>query len=109
VMYLGRVVERASRKVIFSNPLHPYTLALLSAVPSTEKAVRSRSDRMRLQGDPPSPINLPMGCRFAARCPFAVDECRRLDPPLREVRSGHWAACHRVSSDGQPQYPRPLE
>ncbi|MDA7418582.1 ATP-binding cassette domain-containing protein [Xenophilus arseniciresistens] len=97
VMYLGQIVERAPRQTFFSRPLHPYSVALMSAVP-TVKGGRSRAaQRIKLAGDPPSPINPPAGCRFAGRCPAAGPGC---DQPqtLREVQRGHWVACHRVES-----------
>ncbi len=101
VMYLGRIVERASREQLFARPLHPYTKALWSAAPSFDPDARSRKDRIRLQGDPPSPLAVPSGCRFAGRCPHAVDACRDQDPPLREISPGHAVACLRVDDTGQ--------
>ena len=105
VMYLGVIVEQASRESLFQRPLHPYTLALWSAAPSFDPNARARGRRIRLQGDPPSPIDIPPGCRFAGRCPFADDRCRSEPPMLREVIPGHSVACHRVSDDGKPLYP----
>jgi peptide/nickel transport system ATP-binding protein len=105
VMYLGRIVEQAPREALFSRPLHPYTRALWSAAPSFDPGARTRGDRIRLQGDPPSPLNIPPGCRFAGRCPFAQDLCRSEEPTLREVSPGHRVACHRVGDDGQVSYP----
>jgi peptide/nickel transport system ATP-binding protein len=105
VMYLGLIVEHAPRESLFSRPLHPYTLALWSAAPSFDPNARLRGRRIRLQGDPPSPIDVPAGCRFAGRCPFAEDRCRSEAPALREVLPGHRVACHRVSEDGRPTYP----
>ena len=100
VMYLGQIVERASRKVFFSQPLHPYSAALLSAVP-TVKGGRLRADqRVRLNGDPPSPINPPHGCRFASRCPAALPSCSQNAQVLREVSPGHWVRCERVQNVG---------
>ena len=96
VMYLGRIVEMADRAALFRRPLHPYTWALLSAVPG----LGGRSGRVRLEGDPPSPIELPPGCRFAGRCPFAEERCRREEPMLRPVAGGRKVACHRVTPDG---------
>jgi peptide/nickel transport system ATP-binding protein len=104
VMYLGRIVERAGRDALFARPLHPYTLALWSAAPTFDPQSRGRNQRIRLQGDPPSPMAVPEGCRFAGRCPFAKDICRSTDPPLREVAAGHFVACHRVADDGTPAY-----
>jgi peptide/nickel transport system ATP-binding protein len=105
VMYLGQIVEQAGRTALFERPLHPYTRALWSAAPSFNPGTRSRADRIRLQGDPPSPINVPPGCRFAGRCPFAEARCHTEPPALRTVLSGHQVACHRVSDDGAPLYP----
>ena len=96
VMYMGKIVEHADRISLFSNPLHPYTVALLSAVPSVDKARRSATKRILIPGDPPDPINPPKGCRFATRCPVAQERCRETPPPLREVRPGHRIACHLV-------------
>ena len=102
VMYLGQVVEHADRISLFTEPLHPYTWALLSAVPSADPAIRDRSDRVRLLGDPPSAIDPPPGCRFASRCPFSQAICTQDTPPLRTVKNGHAVACHLVSDDGVP-------
>jgi peptide/nickel transport system ATP-binding protein len=104
VMYLGRIVEQAGRDALFAQPLHPYTRALWSAAPSFDPTSRGRGQRIRLQGDPPSPLNIPPGCRFAGRCPFAQDACRQTEPELRTVGEGHRVACHRVSDDGQALY-----
>jgi len=93
VMYLGRIVEMTDRKSLFEMPLHPYTEALLSAVPIPKASARSRK-RVILTGDVPSPINPPSGCHFHARCPYAMPRCKTESPPLREVVPGHVAACH---------------
>jgi oligopeptide/dipeptide ABC transporter ATP-binding protein len=93
VMYLGKLVELADKKDIYLRPLHPYTEALLSAVPVPDPAVRGKK-RMLLEGDVPSPINPPKGCRFHTRCPYAVARCKTEEPEWREVSSGHWVACH---------------
>jgi peptide/nickel transport system ATP-binding protein/oligopeptide transport system ATP-binding protein len=92
VMYLGRIVEIAPRKTIFTRPLHPYTEALLDAVPVPDP--RLRRERRVLGGDVPSPMNPPAGCRFHTRCPLVEERCRREEPPLQQVRAGQWAACH---------------
>jgi len=92
VMYLGRIVELADKRQLFANPQHPYTEALLSAVPVAEPAAVSR--RIVLQGDVPSPISPPAGCHFHPRCPYALARCRSETPLLREVEPGHFAACH---------------
>ncbi len=100
VMYLGRVVEYSTREALFEDPLHPYTWALLSAVPRMGRRRKGGGSRIRLEGDPPSPINPPPGCRFSARCPFAEARCRAEEPPLREIRAGQRIACHLVRDDG---------
>jgi peptide/nickel transport system ATP-binding protein len=102
VMYLGQIVEHADRIPLFTEPLHPYTWALLSAVPSADPVAREGAARIRLEGDPPSPIDLPPGCRFASRCPFAEARCVADTPVLRSIRPGHAVACHLVSDDGVP-------
>jgi peptide/nickel transport system ATP-binding protein/oligopeptide transport system ATP-binding protein len=93
VMYLGRIVEMTDRKSLFEMPLHPYTEALLSAVPIPKSAARRRK-RVILKGDVPSPINPPSGCHFHARCPYAMARCRNEVPELREIQPGHFASCH---------------
>ena len=92
VMYLGKIVELTDKDTIFRTPLHPYTEALLSAVPIPDPQVKR--DRIILRGDVPSPINPPAGCHFHTRCPYAVDRCRVEAPPLTEVAPGHHVACH---------------
>jgi len=95
VMYLGKIVEYADKKTLFTNPLHPYTQAVLSAVPVPNPKLR-REKRL-LQGDVPSPINPPPGCTFHTRCPFAEDRCRQEVPVLREIAPGHGVSCHLVN------------
>jgi peptide/nickel transport system ATP-binding protein len=92
VMYLGKIVEMAPRHQIFAAPKHPYTKALLSAVPVPDPT--ARRNPMILKGDVPSPINPPSGCRFHTRCPFVFDRCRTEEPELRQREEGQWAACH---------------
>jgi len=92
VMYLGKIVEIAPKKAIFTCPLHPYTEALLEAVPVPDPKVRKQ--RRVLSGDVPSPINPPSGCRFHTRCPYVEERCRREEPPLQQVTPGQWVACH---------------
>jgi oligopeptide/dipeptide ABC transporter ATP-binding protein len=96
VMYLGRVVELASCDELFDHPLHPYTQALLAAVPVPDPVVEASRGFRPVQGEVPSPINPPSGCVFHPRCPIAVESCRRTRPELRELRPGHWAACSEV-------------
>ena len=91
VMHLGRIVELADTETLFTNPQHPYTQALLASAPTPNPA--AKRDRPPLEGEPPSPIDLPPGCRFYSRCPKRIDDCLREDPPLREVGPGHQAAC----------------
>jgi peptide/nickel transport system ATP-binding protein len=93
VMYAGRVVERGSAAGIFDDPQHPYTIGLLGSIPRVEE---ERERLAAIEGVVPSPAALPSGCRFHPRCVFAVDACTRIDPPLREVSTGHWAACIRA-------------
>jgi len=100
VMYLGKIVELADKRSLFDHPQHPYTEALLSAVPVPDPACRKR--RVILSGDVPSPVNPPSGCRFHTRCPYAFDRCRVDEPQFVEVRRAHWAACHLRGEQAAP-------
>lgn len=94
VMYLGKIVEQASKEDLFKNLLHPYTQALMSAIPKADP--EHSTERIVLKGDIPNAINLPPGCRFASRCRYCMDICERQEPSLLDVGKGHWVACHRV-------------
>jgi oligopeptide transport system ATP-binding protein len=96
VMYLGKIVELTDRNSLYNNPQHPYTKALLSAVPIPDPVVEERRQRIILEGDVPSPANPPPGCNFNTRCPVRIDRCFEEDPEFREVLPGHWCACHLV-------------
>ena len=94
VMYLGNFVEVGEKEKIYSNPMHPYTQALLSAVPVPDPKLSRTRKRIILEGDVPSPMNPPSGCRFHTRCPYATEKCSQVTPVFREHEPGHWAACH---------------
>ena len=99
VMYLGKVVELAETSTLFESTLHPYTWALLSGIPSTE--LEEDRSRVLLEGDVPSPLAPPSGCRFHTRCPFAIAICSEEEPPLNEVTKNHFVACHRAGETGE--------
>lgn len=99
VMYLGEIVELADGKNIYREPLMPYTIALISAVPVPDPEIEATRERIILRGDVPSPINPPSGCRFHTRCPWAIDECRVKTPALAEIKPNHFAACIRINPE----------
>ncbi len=96
VMYMGKIVEQSDRESLFNNPQHPYTRTLLSAVPSADPNRRNRGRRITIYGDPPNPIDLPPGCRFASRCPLVEERCKTVDPAFKALNSTHHVACHLV-------------
>ena len=100
VMYLGRIVELAEKKELFAHTLHPYTRALMSAIPAIRDA--DRREKIRLEGEPPSPIDPPPGCAFHVRCPYAQTVCGAEVPPLRDAGGGHLVACHFCGKEGTP-------
>jgi oligopeptide transport system ATP-binding protein len=106
VMYLGKIVELAPRDALYSAPRHPYTEALLSAVPDPNPVIEARVQRIILQGDVPSPANPPKGCNFCTRCPKVMEICHQIDPEYRELAPGHFAACHLYNDAGSTGAPR---
>jgi len=100
VMYLGKMVELADRNAIYDDPLHPYTKALLSAVPVPDPIVEKKRERIILTGDVPSPINPPSGCHFHTRCPYAMEVCKKIEPKFVDQGGGHYVACHLYPNSG---------
>ena len=108
VMYLGKLVELADSFELIAHSVHPYTRSLISAIPVADPQVARASKRIPLQGDVPSPLNPPSGCRFRTRCPYADEQCAAEVPVFREIGPGHWAACHhldRVEGEMTPLLP----
>jgi oligopeptide/dipeptide ABC transporter ATP-binding protein len=99
VMYLGKIVELGDAKTVYAEPLMPYTKALISAVPIPDPEIEAKRERIILKGDVPSPINPPSGCHFNTRCRYAIEDCRRIDPALVEIKPKHYAACIRISPE----------
>ncbi len=99
VMYLGKIVELSDAKDIYREPLMPYTRALISAVPVPDPEIEGERKRIILKGDVPSPINPPAGCRFHTRCPYVIDDCKKIEPQLVQIKPAHFAACIRISAE----------
>lgn len=94
VMYLGKIVEISESNELYKNPLHPYTKGLLSAIPIADPKQAKKSEINLIKGDVPSPINIPIGCRFHTRCPYATEECKSVEPEMKEVEKNHFVSCH---------------
>jgi oligopeptide transport system ATP-binding protein len=105
VMYLGKIMEMTDRLTLFDDPLHPYTQSLNSAVPIPNPGLEQDRQRFILKGDPPSPANPPSGCVFHTRCPLTVEECITVEPEFREIRPGHFIACHLADEKGGSRIP----
>jgi oligopeptide transport system ATP-binding protein len=105
VMYLGKIMELAERNELFDDPLHPYTQSLSSAVPVPDPKKERKRRRFILKGDPPSPANPPSGCVFHTRCPLTIDQCIKVVPEFREMRPGHFVACHLADEEGSSKIP----
>jgi oligopeptide transport system ATP-binding protein len=103
-MYLGKIVEMADRNALYEDPLHPYTKALLSAVPIPDPVIEKRRERIILSGDVPSPINPPSGCHFHTRCPYAMEVCKHVDPIFADQGTNHFVACHLYPGSGAEQW-----
>ncbi|ERI05941.1 ABC transporter ATP-binding protein [Aneurinibacillus aneurinilyticus] len=99
VMYLGKIAELSESEELYANPLHPYTEALLSAIPIPDPEVERKRQRIVLKGDVPSPMNPPSGCHFRTRCPYAMESCTKIDPVWQEVKPDHFVACHLYNKD----------
>lgn len=95
VMYLGKIIELADKEDLFTRPIHPYTKALISAIPSPDPKILKVKKRIILKGEIPSPLNPPLGCRFHTRCPYATDECKKVEPQLEKISKEHFVACYR--------------
>jgi oligopeptide transport system ATP-binding protein len=94
VMYLGKIVELTDKHKLYSDPKHPYTRALLSAVPIPDPEIEAQREKIVLKGDVPNPANPPLGCNFSTRCPQVMNICRKVEPEYREVSDDHFCACH---------------
>jgi oligopeptide transport system ATP-binding protein len=105
VMYLGKIMELTGRNRLFNDPQHPYTQSLNSAVPVPNPKMERQRRRFILKGEPPSPANPPPGCVFHPRCPLAVEECIKVVPEFREMRPGHFVACHLADDEGTSKIP----